>query len=149
MTRTFYDTVIAHNADQTEFIVLWEVFEFDSGFKGATGAVVQLVNEEQYSAATTIETLEEHFEDLWRQDAGSDNGTTDSLTDWLQDRSIELMEVMFEPESVVEEYLDENGIPYAATNIIEAGRIFPAGLEGMTILQPDLVEVVNAVESAN
>ena len=80
--QTTYREVIG--TDEGTVIVLDYTFNHGDGFKGAVGATVRPVSQAEIDRALTDDEKQEWFEELWRQDAGTTNGTTDSLEDWAQ-----------------------------------------------------------------
>ena len=90
-----YDEVIGYDSDGNAVILLY-TFDHGDGFKGATGAILELVSQEEYDYRTSDEALQEYAEELWREDAGSPNGTTDSPEDWTEANREDLIQGVFD-----------------------------------------------------
>lgn len=143
--KTTYNELVGYNSDGNAVILLY-TFDHGDGFKGATGAILELVSQEQYDEATTPGALQDYAEELWREDAGSPNGTTDSLEDWTEANRYDLLETVFDDSY---SGLVPEG-EHVATNCIGAGRIFPGALDDIvTWVAPELAAfVIRNVERA-
>ena len=99
----------------------------------------------------------EWFEELWRRDAGSPNGTTDSLEDWAQAQDEdEYLEGRFETyqdidaEDIAQAVGQE--VPERYT-LIGAGRMFPQAIDSDTFVPLDtdrareLIQIIRDIES--
>ena len=142
MQKTIYDALIGYNAGGAA-VLLCYTFDYGDGFKGATGAILELVSQEQYDEATTAEALEEYAEELWRADAAQPNGTTLGLSDWAEMARDDLIESLFDDS--------HSGIvpegEHVTTNCISSGRIFPGALdEIVTWVAPELADVIYEAE---
>lgn len=151
---TTYNIVLGTNG-AGEIVILDDVFKYGDGFQGATGSIVQPVSQEEIERALTADEKEEWHEEIWRQDAGSTHGTTESLRDWS--RSVPDEEYL---DSRFEEYSSLDTEDIARAIGVEAperymltslGRIFPQALEGLTLIDSDAVraavKAIRAVES--
>ena len=121
MKKTIYDALIGYNAGGAA-VLLCYTFNYGDGFKGAVGATLELVSQEQYDEATTAEALEEYAEELWRADAAQPNGTTLGLSDWAEMARDELIESLFDDSYG---YLVPEG-EHVTTHYISGGRIWDA-----------------------
>ncbi|WNN95099.1 hypothetical protein SEA_MAGRITTE_148 [Microbacterium phage Magritte] len=154
---TTYNLILGTREDGDVIVVLEDIFSYGDGFKGATGAEIRPVAQELIDAALEDDEIEEWHEELWRADAGETNGTTKSLSEWVED--IDQDEYI---DARYEEYgpLDTDVI--AATLGVEAparytieglGRIFPRALEGIELIDSEevraAVAAINAVEAVN
>lgn len=143
--ETTYHELIGYNTDGDAVILLY-TFDHGDGFKGATGAILELVSQEVYDERTSEEALQEYAEELWREDAAQPNGTTNSLQDWTEANRDDLIATMFD-----DSYSDL--VPegeHVATNCVAGGRIFPGALDGIvTWVRPDLADVIRQAEGAN
>lgn len=144
MSRTAYNEVIGYTPDG-DVIILHDTFDHGNGFRGATGSILELISQERYDQDTSDEALEEQAEELWRQDAGSTNGTTKSLEEWAEEAHDDLVELVY--DSSYSAYVPDGD--HVATNCIAAGRIFPDALSDATIIRPDLVAVINEAEGVS
>ena len=142
MQKTNYDALVGYNADG-DAVLLCYTFNYSDGFKGATGAILELVSQEQYDEATTTEALEEYAEELWRADAAQPNGTTLGLSDWAEMARDDLIESLFDDS--YSDLVPDGG--HAATNCVAGGRIFPEALdEIVTWVAPELADVIYEAE---
>ena len=143
--RTTYNELIGYDSDG-HAVILLDTFDHGSGFKGATGAILELVSQEEYDEQTCDEALQDYAEELWRGDTGSHNGTTDSLEDWTEAAREGLIEMMFDDRYA---HLVPDG-EHVTTHCIGAGRIFPSALDGIvTWVRPDLADVIRQAEGGN
>lgn len=148
-TSKQYNLVIGTDSTGAIYI-LNETFVYADDFHGATGTIVRPVTQEEIDDALTTDQKEEFYEEVWRMDAASPNGTTDSLADWLENiDDEEYIDSRFEcqNELTTEEIADALGEPaparYAVTGV---GRIWPAP-EGFTPLDSDEVrEALAAID---
>lgn len=142
---TTYDALVGYNADG-DAVLLCYTFDYGDGFKGAVGAILELVSQEQYDEATTPEALEEYAEELWRADAAQPNGTTQSLEDWAEMVRGDLIGSLFDDSYSA--LVPDGG--HVATNCVAGGRIFPGALDDIvTWVRPDLADVIRQAEGAN
>lgn len=142
--RTTYNELIGYDSNGNAVILL-DTFDRGSRFKGATGAILELVSQEEYDERTSDEALQDYAEELWREDASQLNGTTDSQEDWAEDAREDLLEMMFDDSYA---HLVPVG-DYVATNCISGGRIFPSALDDIvTWVRPDLADVIRDAERA-
>ena len=138
-----YNKVVAYNED--EIYLLDYIFEYMDGFKGAVGTIVRPVPEGEYNERLSREGLAETAECIWRADAGSTFGTELGLEEWINENLEELREDAIELQDL--EVLEAAGLHYFAAEIIGAGRIFHEGWdEGLTVVDRDLLEVINTIE---
>ncbi len=143
MQKTIYDALIGYDGGGAAVLLCYTFDYGDGGSKGATGAILELVSQEQYDEATTAEALEEYAEELWRADAGQPNGTTLGLSDWAEMARDDLIESLFDDSysGIVPEG------EHVATNYISGGRIFPGALDGIvTWVAPELADVIYEAE---
>ena len=138
-----YNKVIAYNED--EIYLLDYTFNYTDGFKGAVGTIVRPVTEGEYNERLSREGLAEMAECIWRADAGSTFGTELGLEEWIDENLEELRESAIELQDL--EVLEAAGLHYFAAEIIGAGRVFHEGWdEGLTVVDRDLLEVINTIE---
>ena len=113
--------------ENNEVIILESVFKYSDGFHGAVGDIIRPVFEDEYNSIFTDETLEERFEDVWKEYAGQTYGTTLGLSEWVEYHREDL------ENSIIDGYnvdgldltffeLDEEP---ACWELIGCGRIFP------------------------
>lgn len=142
MQKTIYDALVGYNA-YGDAVLLCYTFGYEDGFKGATGAILELVSEAQYDEATTPEALEEYAEALWRENVG-EGGTTIGLSDWAEMAGDELIEALYDDSYA---HLVPEG-EHVATNCVAVGRIFPGALdEIVTWVAPELADVIRKAEN--
>lgn len=113
--------------ENNEVIILESVFKYSEGFQGAVGDIIRPVFEDEYNSIFTDETLEERFEDVWREDAGSSNGTTLGLSDWVEEHREDLENSTFDEYDVYDldlSFFELDEEP-ACWESIACGRIFP------------------------
>ena len=140
--QTTYNELLGYNSDG-DAVLLCYTFDRGSRFRGAVGAILELVSQEEYDERTSDEALEEYAEELWREDASQPNGTTDSLGDWAEMARDELIEALYDDSY---SYLVPEG-EHVATHCIGVGRIFPSVLEDIvTWVRPELADVIREVE---
>ena len=138
-----YNEVVAYNED--EIYLLDHTFEYPNGFKGAVGTIARPVTEQEYNERLSREGLAETAECIWRADAGSTYGTELGLEEWLDENLEELRESAIELLDL--EVLEAAGLHCFAAEIIGAGRIFDEGWDkGLTVVDHDLLEVINTIE---
>ena len=153
--QTTYREVIG--TDEGTVIVLDYTFNHGDGFKGATGAQVRPVTQAEIDRALTDDEKQEWFEELWRQDAGTTNGTTDSLEDWAQAQDDdEYLDGRFEDyqdidaEDIAQAVGQE--VPERYT-LIGVGRMFPQAIDSDTFVPLDtdrareLIQIIRDIES--
>lgn len=138
-STTKYDAVIGKDIDGN-YIVLDYTF-MDGERTGAVGEVVAPISPEECDEAISAGSLEEYYEDAWREDAGSQNGTVLGLSDWVRYNEFDLIDYRFDRSSLVEEFANIDG---GATDIIGCGRIFPLTLA--EVYRPDLVALIEVLE---
>ena len=135
---TNYNELIGYDSDGNAVILLY-TFHYSDGFKGATGAILELVSPEVYDERTSDEALRDYAEELWRADAAQPNGTTLGLSDWAEMARDDLIQGVFD-----DSYSDL--VPegeHVATNCVGVGRIFPNALDNIvTWVRPDLADVI-------
>lgn len=136
--------------DDGSIVVLDEFFEYADSFRGATGSVIVPVGHNEIERALTEDEKAEYYEEHWRMDAGSTNGTTMSLEDWAQEiDDDEYLDSRFEPydDIDVEEIALAVGteVPERYT-ITGLGRMFPHAINdpGFTPLDTDEVRALIA-----
>ena len=153
--QTTYREVIG--TDEGTVIVLDYTFNHGDGFKGATGAAVRPVSQDEIDRALTDDEKQEWFEELWRQDAGTTNGTTDSLEDWAQAQDDdEYLDGRFESYQGI----DAEDIAQAVGQevperyeLIGCGRMFPQAIDSETFVPLDtdrareLIQIIRDTES--
>ena len=140
--ETRYNDLIGYDSDGNAVVLLY-TFDHGDGFHGATGAILELVSQEEYDERTSDEALQDYAEELWREDAGSRNGTTQSLEDWTEDARDGLLEMMFDDSYSA---LVPEG-EHVATNCVAGGRIFPGALDDIvTWVRPELADVIRDAE---
>ncbi len=141
-TRTTYNEIIGYDADGN-VVILLDTFVYPDGFKGATGAVLELVSQEEYDERTNDEAIKEHWREAWKE-AVQANATELGLDDWLDDENLDPSEGILDES--YREIVKAAGIEFVATNCIGGGRIFPSALSDATITHPDLVAAIYEVE---
>lgn len=142
--QTTYNELIGYNTNGDAVILLY-TYDRGSVFKGAAGAILELVSQEEYDYRTSDEALQEDAEELWRADAAQPNGTTDSLEDWTEANREDLLETVFDDSY---SGLVPEG-DHVATDCIRGGRIFPSALDDIvTWVRPDLADVIRDAERA-
>ena len=141
--RTTYNELIGYDSDGNA-VVFCYTFDHGNGFKGATGAILELVSQEEFDERTSDEALQEYAEGFWRDDAGSHNGTTDILEEWTEDNRDDLLETVFDDSYSA---LVPEG-EHVATNCVAVGRIFPGALDDIvTWVAPELADVIRKAEN--
>ena len=141
-----YNETIGYDSDGNAVVLnytfddrIWD----DKPFKGAKGAIIELVSQERYDDAMSTDAQEEYWEEVWRQEAGMTNGTTLGLTEWIANLGQGDNDGVF--DSGYSECVPAGD--HVATNCIGCGRIFPDALDDLVIvLRPDLVEIIRAIE---
>ena len=140
--QTTYNELIGYDSDGNA-VILRYTYDRGSLFRGAVGAILELVSQEEYDERTSDEALQDYAEELWREDAGSRNGTTQSLEDWTEDARDGLLEMMFDDSYSA---LVPEG-EHVATNCVAGGRIFPGALDDIvTWVRPELADVIRDAE---
>ena len=138
-----YNKVVAYNED--EIYLLDYTFSYSEEFEGAVGTIVRPVTEQEYNERLSREGLAETAECIWRADAGSTYGTELGLEDWINENLEELREGAIELQDL--EVLEAAGLHYFAAEIIGGGRVFHEGWDkGLTVVDRDLLEVINTIE---
>lgn len=138
-----YNKVVAYSKD--EIYLLDYTFNYTDGFKGAVGTIARPVTEQEYNERLSREGLAETAECIWRADAGSTFGTELGLEEWIDENLEELREGAIELQDL--EVLEAAGLHYFAAEIIGAGRVFHEGWDkGLTVVDRDLLEVINTIE---
>lgn len=149
MTRTekTYNLVLGTQEDGS-VVVLDYVFRYGDRFEGATGSILRPVSQEEIYRALVEDEKTEWYEEIWRSDAGSSNGTEKGLAEWVDQISDdEYIEGRFE------EYRTHSADDIAATlgvetparyELIGIGRVFLRALGGTTLI--DSEEVRAAVQ---
>ena len=149
MKREYYNDVVAVDRFGS-VLILDSIFDDGRGFKGATGSDVIPMSEEQYNHAVSPDNILEHYRDVWRQDAGSANGTELGLEAWVDENYAELVDSIC--EWFDEEFLQAAGIDCYAAEVVGCGRIFREGWDtapGIKIIRPDLQKLINDAEGYN
>lgn len=134
-TATTYNEILGRD-EGGSVVVLDEVFEYDYGFKGATGTRFEIVSREEVEEAIETENFEDYAREIWRMEVAE--GVTESgLEEWT--------EHYFETEEEKIGYLYDNSYSHmhpaireafnvpedAVINCTGGGRMFPATLEGL------------------
>ena len=142
---------------ETTFEYLETPFEYINAHKGATGALVYPVSEDEIERALGDEK-EEYYEEFWREDAGESNGTTLGLTEWVANIwDDEYIDSRFENYEHLEtediaKAVGADVVPERYT-VVELGRMFPSVIdaEGFTPLDTDrvreLIALIRDIES--
>ena len=153
---THYYEVIGTTSDGG-VVILEEVFKYPDGFKGATGALVYPVSEDEIEQALGDEK-EDYYEEFWREDAGESNGTTLGLTEWVANIwDDEYIDSRFENYEHLEtediaKAVGADVVPERYT-VVELGRMFPSVIdaEDFTPLDTDrvreLIALIRDIES--
>ena len=134
-TATTYNEILGRD-EHDSVIVLDDVFEYDYGFKGATGTRFEIVSREEVEEAIETENFEDYARELWQMEVAE--GITESgLEEWTEN--------YFGTEEEKIEYLYDSSYSHmhpaireafnvpedAVINCIGGGRMFPAALEGL------------------
>lgn len=134
-TATVYNEILGRD-EHGSVVVLDEVFEYDNGFKGATGSQFEIVSREEVEEAIKTENFEEYAREIWQE--GVAGGFTElGLGVWIKH--------YFGTEEEKIEYLYDNSYSHMHPAIREAfdvpedavihctggGRMFPDALEGL------------------
>lgn len=148
-----YNRIVGRAFDGS-FIALH--YTFASGnFHGATGSIFELVSKAAYEEALEEDAKEEFYEEVWRMDAGQDNGTTDSLADFVESiDDDEYMESLFDQSySEVHDQIRALGFgkeDYPAISCVGGGRMFPGALYNIEVpYWPEGVEIIWNAEAGN
>ena len=153
---THYYEVIGTTSDGG-VVILEEVFKYPDGFKGATGALVYPVSEDEIERAL-VDEKEDYYEEFWREDAGESNGTTLGLTEWVANIwDDEYIDSRFENYEHLEtediaKAVGADVVPERYT-VVGLGRMFPSVIdaEDFTPLDTDrvreLIALIRDIES--
>lgn len=153
---TYYYEVIGTTSNGG-VVILEEVFKYPDGFKGATGALVYPVSEDEIERAL-VDEKEDYYEEFWREDAGESNGTTLGLTEWVANIwDDEYIDSRFENYEHLEtediaKAVGADVVPERYT-VVELGRMFPSVIdaEDFTPLDTDrvreLIALIRDIES--
>ena len=140
-------------------VILETTFNYELHYdhKGATGALVYPVSEDEIERALGDEK-EEYYEEFWREDAGESNGTTLGLTEWVANIwDDEYLDSRFENYEHLEtediaKAVGADVVPERYT-IVSLGRMFPSAIdaEDFTPLDTDrvreLIALIRDIES--
>ena len=134
-TATTYNEILGRD-EHGSVIVLDEVFEYDYGFRGATGSAFEIVSREEVEEAIETENFKGYAREIWQMEVAE--GITESgLEEWTEnyfgteeekiesryDRSYSHMHpAIREAFNVPED---------AVINCTGGGRMFPDALEGL------------------
>ena len=155
--RDSYYEVIGTTSDGG-VVILEEVFKYPDGFKGATGAIVYPVSEDEIEHALTDDEKEDYYEENWRSDAREPNGTILGLTEWVADIwDDEYLDSRFENYERLEtediaKAVGAEVVPERYT-VVGLGRMFPSAIdaEDFTSLDTDrareLIALIRDIES--
>ncbi len=153
---THYYEVIGTTSDGG-VVILEEVFKYPDGFKGATGALVYPVSEDEIELSI-VDEKEDYYEEYWREDAGESNGTTLGLTEWVANIwDDEYIDSRFENYEHLEtediaKAVGADVVPERYT-VVGLGRMFPSVIdeEDFTPLDTDrvreLIALIRDIES--
>ena len=153
---THYYEVIGTTSDGG-VVILEEVFKYPDGFKGATGALVYPVSEDEIELSI-VDEKEDYYEEYWREDAGESNGTTLGLTEWVANIwDDEYLDSRFENYEHLEtediaKAVGADVVPERYT-VVGLGRMFPSVIdeEDFTPLDTDrvreLIALIRDIES--
>lgn len=143
-----YNLVLGKDGDGI-VTILDEVFRYGDGFSGATGTMVRPVTSEEISIALSLDEKTSFYEENWRYDAGSQNGTELSLKEYVRRiPKSEYLDSRFEPYEPISARKiaallgDEEPERY---EVIGCGRIFPVD----TLVPIDSDEVRAAIADIN
>ena len=154
---TGYYEVIGTTSDGG-VVILEEVFKYQDGFKGATGALVYPVSYDEIERALSDDEKEDYYEEIWRGDAREPNGTILGLTEWVADIwDDEYLDSRFENYEHLEtediaKAVGADVVPERYT-VVGLGRMFPSaiGAEDFTPLDTDrareLIALIRDIES--
>ena len=134
-TATAYSEILGRD-EHGSVIVLDEVFEYDSGLRGATGSRFEIVSREEVEEAIEPENFKEYAREIWQMEVAE--GLTESgLVEWI--------EHYFGTEEEKIEHLHDDSYSHlhpaireafdvpenAVINCTGGGRMFPGALEGL------------------
>ena len=134
-TATTYNEILGRD-EHGSVIVLDDVFEYDYGFKVATGSRFEIVSREEIEEAIDTENFKEYARGIWQMEVAV-WVTTSGLEGWIEHH--------FGTEEEKIEYLYDNSYSHmhpaireafdvpddAVINCTGGGRMFPDVLEGL------------------
>lgn len=134
-TATTYNEILGRD-EAGSVIVFDEVFEYDSGLRGASGTVFEIVSREEVEEAIETENFEGYIHEIWQMEV-AEGATESGLAEWTED--------YFGTDEEKIGYLYDNsyshmhpaireafGVPEdAVIHCIGGGRTFPDALEGL------------------
>lgn len=125
-----------------------DFFDHGDGFRGVTCDTVYPVTQAMVDEALTDDFKAEYFEEVWRADAGSSNGTELGLEEWIAEiPDDEILEMVYETADVdVEELNALSGNDAARYALSGCGRVFHANTEWARVFDADLLARINAWE---
>lgn len=139
-----------------ELVLVHYIFEHDANFRGATGAMLVGVTQDEIDERNDLETVKETWGYLWAE-AVKDGLTTQSEDEYMQDMIDSAVRFgdgyyLGHDTSYIHEVSDEikkmHYDGYETFECVSGGRIFPKKREDMMIIfDEDLFEAVNAVEN--
>ena len=147
--RTSYNLPYAFT-EGYELYVLNDTFSHVDGFRGVTGTVLYPVSQEEYDESVSVDGLAEYYEEAWRVDAGSRNGTELELEDWVEKDLNELIKDRYEKYDVSNIDLSFIKLDFEPViwEVIGGGRCFPMPTEALYV--PDnyseLTDLINKFE---
>lgn len=145
--ETTYNLVLGAKEDGT-VVILEYTFAYSGTCKGATGSELEPVTQAQIDEALADDEKTEWYEELWRMDAGTTNGTEKSLVDYVAEvDDDDYLESRFETyqtidaDTIAATIEADKPARYALTSL---GRIFPRALDGITLVDSDEVRAAVA-----
>lgn len=152
-TATTYNEVLGRD-EHGSVIVLDEVFEYNNGFKGATGTRFEIVSREEVEEAIEPENFEGYVHEIWQMEV-SEGVTTAGLEEWTEHH--------FETDEEKIGYLYDNSYSHlhpairkafdvaedAVIHCTEGGRMFPDALEGLEWLPGQREQFEQVILSAD
>ena len=136
--RIAVDAIIGRDTNGDIYIAR-DFFDHSDGLRGVTGDVVYPVTQAMVDEALTADYKAEYFEDAWRQDAGSVNGTELGLEEWTAEiPDDEILEMIYEYADVDVAALNaltgNDAVRYAISG---CGRVFSHEIVWETLWDED------------
>ncbi len=132
-TREYHDILVGIDAANC-VVILKESFEFADGFRGTTGTILRPVYTAEYEYETSIDGLEEYYQDAWEY-AVQTHSTELGLSAWIDYMYFFLAQGRFD-FVCLSEYNDKelervmpNAYDIVGYEPIAVGRIFPDALK--------------------
>jgi len=145
-----YNKVVNFDRKNNEIMVLNDVFEYEDGMKGATGAVFVPISEEQYNEDTSFDNLKAYLKDCMDrvpkeyEDEGW-NGFVQAIIDNGEEGDT-VYDMSY--SSLWDMLREECGLSESDAyvfNCVGGGRCFNSEFEGN--IHPELSEIIREYES--